>query len=230
MSTEMGKDGVQDYTLLASDYDALRYTEEGQLYLDHLRHQAMRELLCPTREMEIIDVGTGTGSGIMFFARSVKSMVGLDATAAMLDKARAKMETLGIDNVRLIQGNAFELPFDDESFDHVISLNFIHLFAAFSLDRQIALVAEMERVCKKGGRVVIEFDNKRFLKELGNSFDELPRMSSTMRLEKVVGTYLPKTKTLFRVSRGLAGLYSSLARVPVLERFAYKWIAQYRKI
>lgn len=225
----MKTDGIEDYTHLASDYDEKRYVNDGQKYLDSLRYRAMNTLLEPNKEMTIIDVGTGTGSGIVFFANSVKKMVGLDGTEAMLVKARNKMEERGISNVELVHANALSIPFENETFDNVISLNFIHLFAAYSTDKQKEFISEMERVCKKGGNVIVEFDNALYLKELGNSYNDLFQMSPKMKVEKIIGTYLPKTHTLFQYSVKVADAYSAVARLPVTKRFAYRWIVKYKK-
>ena len=56
----------------------------------------------------------------------------------------------------LTAAHAQRLPFVDNCFDTVVSLNFLHLF---SLDAQGQMVREMKRVLKPGGRLILEFDN-----------------------------------------------------------------------
>lgn len=225
----MKTEGIEDYTQLASDYDELRYNSLQQLFLDTLRFQAVHKCLEPSNSMTIIDVGTGTGSGIIYFARLVKKMVGLDGTEAMLDRAREKIISSEIANVELVYANALKIPFADETFDNVISLNFIHLFVPFGIDKQKEFISEMERVCKIGGKVIVEFDNAIFL-ELGNKYSDFAKMSSRMTLQNVVGLYLPKTESLYNKSIAMAKCYSKIANAPFIKRLAYKWVVQFRKV
>jgi len=226
----MKNDGIHDYTHLASDYDDNRYTTDEQKYLDSLRYRTMNTLLNPNKEMSIIDVGTGTGSGIIFFAKSVKNIVGLDGTEAMLNHARVKAQMEGITNVEFLHANALSIPFENDTFDNVISLNFIHLFATYSVKKQMEFISEMARICKKGGYVIVEFDNIMYLKELGNRYRDLFSMAENLRVEKIVGTYFPKTVPVFKCSRQIANLYSSIAGLPFAKRFAYRWVVKYKKI
>lgn len=222
--------GVHDYTKLADDYDTTRYLGDFEETLDTLRCETFSKLLQPDSSMKIIDVGTGTGSGIMFFADKVKSIVGLDGTEAMLDKASEKMKLKGITNVILVHADALNIPYDNDEFDHVVSLNFIHLFASVDISKQKEFVKEMERVCKKTGSVLIEFDNKMYLSELGNSFSDLFRMSDTMKLDCILGTYMPKMRLFYRISSGLARVYAKLGWLPFFKRFAYRWVVKYTKV
>lgn len=105
----------------------------------------------------VLDVATGTGDLAFDLAEVVGStgrVVGLDFTEAMLVRARAKADKLGLADVcRFVQGNALELPFEGAQFDAAT--------IAFGLrnvvDRERCLL-EMRRVVKPGGRVlVLEF-------------------------------------------------------------------------
>lgn len=224
----MNKNGIEDYSEIAKEYDEQRYITDAQLHLDSLRYNSVVECLRPNSEMTIIDVGTGTGSGIVFFANSVKKLVGLDGTQAMLDKAQEKIIKSGISNVELVHANALEIPYEDETFDNVISLNFIHLFVSFGIEKQKEFISEMGRVCKTGGKVIVEFDNALYL-ELGNNYCDLVAMSSRLKMDNIIGTYLPKTGVLYNKNKYISSVYSKLARLPFLKRFAYKWIVQFRK-
>lgn len=98
----------------------------------------------------VLDVACGPGLLACAFARVARHVTGLDLTPAMLDRARALAAERGVTNVTWQQGEAIPLPYPDASFSIVTSrFAFHHL-----LDPRAAL-AEMRRVCRPGGRVVV---------------------------------------------------------------------------
>jgi SAM-dependent methyltransferase len=80
----------------------------------------------------------------------VRQVVGVDLTPALLELAADRLRDAGITNVLLQEGNAAELPFLDASFDLVMCRGAVHHFP-----RPEEAVAEMARVCRPGGRVVV---------------------------------------------------------------------------
>ena len=64
----------------------------------------------------------------------------------MMGQAKQKAEKLGIENITFVQGDVGELPFEDETFDVVLSMNGFHAFP----DKEAAY-KETYRVLKKGG-------------------------------------------------------------------------------
>jgi len=114
--------------------------------------RSLREIgmtMCPPRpEMEVLDVGCGTGSHLAMFQEAGCTVHGLDLSPAMLAKAKQR---LGNDaDLRL--GDAAALPWPDASFDLVVTQTFLH-----ELDRgaQTAVLSEMRRVVRSDGRVLI---------------------------------------------------------------------------
>ena len=76
------------------------------------------------RGEDVLDVGSGAGSDSLVAAQMVGaegSVTGLDMTPEMLRKARAAAAEMGATNVTFVEGEAESLPFEDESFDVVIS-------------------------------------------------------------------------------------------------------------
>lgn len=98
----------------------------------------------------VLDVACGAAHASESIAPSVRQVVGLDLTIALLRLGAERLRAAGIHNVVLQEGNAEVLPFVDESFDIVFCRSSLHHFA----DPKRA-VAEMVRVCRIGGRVVL---------------------------------------------------------------------------
>jgi demethylmenaquinone methyltransferase/2-methoxy-6-polyprenyl-1,4-benzoquinol methylase len=104
----------------------------------------------------VLDVATGTGMVAEALVRRYGcSVVGLDQSAAMLARARARVrrDDLLRSRVSLVVGEAEQLPFTDGEFDH---LTFTYLLRY--VDDPAATLGELARVVAPGGRVAsLEF-------------------------------------------------------------------------
>jgi arsenite methyltransferase len=101
----------------------------------------------------VLDLGSGSGTDVFAAAVSVGkdgSVVGLDMTPEQLHKASELLKGGAFPNVEFRQGHIEELPFEDSSFDCVISNGVINL----SPDKAVVF-REAARVLRKGGRLVI---------------------------------------------------------------------------
>lgn len=98
----------------------------------------------------VLDVACGPGLVVCAFAPVVRHATGVDVTPAMLDRARTLAAERGVTNVTWRHGDVLPLPFDDASFSLVVSR-----FAFHHFERPEAVLAEMRRVCRPGGRVVV---------------------------------------------------------------------------
>jgi SAM-dependent methyltransferase len=99
----------------------------------------------------VLDLGCGAGLDSLVAAQMVGpegSVVGIDMTPEMLDKARAGAAESGLENVRFLEAQAEQLPFPDESFDVVISNGVIDL-----IPDKDAVFSELHRVLAPGGRI-----------------------------------------------------------------------------
>ncbi|HWE20597.1 MAG TPA: class I SAM-dependent methyltransferase [Hyphomicrobiaceae bacterium] len=97
-----------------------------------------------------LDVACGPGSVVAAFARHVSHATGLDATEAMLKEARMLAARQGLNNIAWHRGDAYALPFLDGTFD-IVSCR----FAFHHLQEPARAFAEMVRVTRPGGRVVL---------------------------------------------------------------------------
>lgn len=97
---------------------------------------------------KLLEVPVGTGVLSMPVYRSLPDadITCLDYSPDMMSAAKARAERMGIGNVRFVQGDVGALPFDDASFDVVLSLNGFHAFP----DKEAAW-RETFRVLRPGG-------------------------------------------------------------------------------
>lgn len=101
-----------------------------------------------TKNDRILDIATGTGFLAAAVADTGAELIATDFTMAMLEKARVALEDRN--NTVLALADAAKLPFTDDSFDVVTCRIAVHHFA----EPETAF-AEMSRVCKTGGRVLV---------------------------------------------------------------------------
>jgi len=96
----------------------------------------------------LLEVPVGTGVLTMPVYRGLPGadITCLDYSPDMMSAAQARAGRMGIENARFVQGDVGALPFDDESFDIVLSLNGFHAFP----DKEAAW-RETFRVLKPGG-------------------------------------------------------------------------------
>jgi SAM-dependent methyltransferase len=100
---------------------------------------------------DVLDVGCGACMDTLIAAQMVGlsgSVTGIDMTPDMVAKGRRSIAELGLDNVNVVEGSAERLPFDDGSFDVVISNGVIDL-----IPDKDAVFAEITRVLRPGGRI-----------------------------------------------------------------------------
>lgn len=120
------------------------------------RHKAWRKDIMKRMNVEkgshALDVCCGTGDWSVSLSKAVGkdgSVTGLDFSQNMLSVAEKKKEELKLNQLKLIHGNAMELPFEDNSFDYVTIG-----FGLRNVPDYMTVLKEMYRVVKPGGKVV----------------------------------------------------------------------------
>jgi SAM-dependent methyltransferase len=106
----------------------------------------VRTFLAATGDEHALDVGCGAGALALALAPIVADVVGIDRVPELLALGRERAPA----NVAFVEGDAEALPFADESFDRVLSV-----FGVMFAPRQKVAAAELARVCRPGGSVVV---------------------------------------------------------------------------
>ncbi len=129
-----------------------RYTEEASS-CSNLSCGSNMDILQITKGETILDLGCGRGVDTLEAARlsgPKGAAVGLDLTQAMVEKAVLNAAEQGITNASFVCGDIENLPFEDDSFDAVISNCVIN----HARDKT-RVYREIYRVLKPGGRFVV---------------------------------------------------------------------------
>ena len=99
----------------------------------------------------VLDVATGPGYVAEAFAKTAGEVIGVDLTEAMLTIAAERTRQRGIRNVSFRVADVRNLPFEPDQFDVVVCRFAVH---HFELPAQV--LAEMVRVCRTSGTILVE--------------------------------------------------------------------------
>lgn len=100
-------------------------------------------------EHDYLDVATGNGTAAILGAARGARTTGLDFVPKLVDAATERAAAEGVE-ATFVVGDAQDLPFADDSFDRVSSV-----FGAMFAPDQERAAAELVRVCRPGGRIVV---------------------------------------------------------------------------
>src|SRR5215211_2308245 len=99
--------------------------------------------------MKVLDVACGTGNPTLPAARTGAIVIGVDLAPNLVEQARGYAKAEGI-NVKVEEGDAEALPYEDASFDAVVTM-----FGAMFAPRPELVAAELKRVCRPGGFIAM---------------------------------------------------------------------------
>lgn len=112
------------------------------------RESAVRQLAIVPDE-RILEVGVGTGLALPLYPRNCR-VVGIDLSNGMLEIARRRVREHRLEHVELLRMDAGHMEFPDDSFDTVMAA-----YVVTAVPDYRKVVAEMIRVCKPGGRIIM---------------------------------------------------------------------------
>lgn len=143
----------------AAEWDRIRKLHVA----DEAVEGAIRAALSDKPFRSLLDLGTGTGRMLEMFGPDIERGLGLDLSLDMLLLARDRLERAGLRNCSVRQGDIYDLPLANDSFDVVILHQVLHF-----LDDGARAIREAARVLRPGGRLlVVDFapHEQEFLRE-----------------------------------------------------------------
>ncbi|MCD6679463.1 MAG: class I SAM-dependent methyltransferase [Burkholderiaceae bacterium] len=138
------------------DFDALKARQHaawssGDYSIIGTTLQIVGEQLCEALDVRagrrVLDVAAGNGNVSLAAARRGCEVVSTDYVPALLERARERAGGERLD-IEFREADAEALPFDDESFDYVVST-----FGVMFTPQQERAAAELARVCRRGGKI-----------------------------------------------------------------------------
>ena len=99
--------------------------------------------------VRVLDVACGAGQTAIPMSRAGAKVTGVDIATNLIEQARARAQAENLDT-RFDEGDAEMLPYEDGSFDLVISL-----IGAMFAPRPDLVAAELKRVCRPGGKIIM---------------------------------------------------------------------------
>lgn len=139
---------TQSTDRLSQSYAQWRSSRLGRI-TDRLERDLLFDLLGSVAGKTVLDIGCGDGAFASELARNGATVTGVDAATAMIAAARRHGE-FAARQLRLVSGLAERLPFADATFDCVTAVTVLCFVGVPE-----CAVAEMGRVLKPGGRLVV---------------------------------------------------------------------------
>lgn len=143
----------------AADWDRIRKLHVADAAVE----EAIRAAFADKPFRSLLDLGTGTGRMLEMFGPDIERGLGLDLSLDMLLLARDRLERAALKNCSVRQGDIYDLPLADDTFDVVILHQVLHF-----LDDGARAIREAARVLRPGGRLlVVDFapHEQEFLRE-----------------------------------------------------------------
>jgi ubiquinone/menaquinone biosynthesis C-methylase UbiE len=129
------------------DEVAPRY-DRAMRFLERHQFRGGREWVCSRARGDVLEVAVGTGLNLALYPVEAR-LTGVDLSPEMLVRARSRSVEIGRP-IELKEADVAALPFDDDSFDTVVST-----LAMCAVPDDRAGVLEMRRVLRPGGRLLL---------------------------------------------------------------------------
>ena len=139
------------------EYEAIRkiyknYAAFYDIIFKGFFHPRQRAAICDLEigsGHKVLDVGVGTGLSLPLYPTNA-DVTGVDISSEMLKEAHKKKIKMSMDHVKLMEMDACNLEFEDNTFDFVVATHVISV-----VPEPVKVIEEMRRVAKPDGKLVI---------------------------------------------------------------------------
>lgn len=144
------------YDVDSSTYDEQRWASKGGTFTNRAQQGILHTLCADWRDIRVLEVGPGTARFTIPLLQQGNRLTLLDISAGMLATARQNVDAAGLGEGvdSYIEGSVYDLPFDDNSFDHVLSLNVFN-----HLERPGIALDQLARVLRPGSTLLFNYAN-----------------------------------------------------------------------
>ena len=130
----------------------------SEIFMQHIQRYIVAKELCKNKK--VLDIACGEGYGSDILAEAASLVCGVDISAEAIEHAKNKYQK---DNLLFHTGSVADIPFDNESFDIIISFETIE---HVSEDLQIQFLNEIKRVLKKDGLLIMSSPDKLYYSDM----------------------------------------------------------------
>ena len=196
------------FARISSRYDLLNTVMTGGMH--HLWRRLTVRMSTEGLSGPALDVATGTGDLAVALAQrpGIQQVVGLDFVPEMVDRARRKARRRGVSHrVTFLKGDAMALPFADNTFACATCG-----FGLRNVTDVPAVLAEMARVVRPGGRVaimeIVPIESNGFRQRLFSFYFHrvVPLIGGVLAGNREAYTYLPRSVDVFPLAGELVRL------------------------
>jgi len=172
----------------------------GKIFYSRLE-RVIEELDIPPGA-EVFEVGAGTGTSFPAYPSHCE-VTGIDLAPDMLARAQRKIRDNGWAHLKVLEMNALDLEFPDDTFDYVMAFHVVTV-----VPDPVRMIAEAQRVCKPGGNIVIvnHFTSDfPLLGSLTEALDPLTRWlgwRTNVRLKPFIETTSLAVEKVYKLSKG----------------------------
>ena len=135
------------------DFTGERFTPEcvREIWYEHYHRYAFAKNL--VKDKKVLDAACGEGYGSALLSKYSKAVTGIDIDKGTIEHAKERYKKKGLS---FVVGSCVKLPFEDDSFDMVISFETLE-----HLEQQEEMLSEFNRVLKNDGTLIISTPDKR---------------------------------------------------------------------
>jgi O-antigen biosynthesis protein len=160
--------------------------------VQHLHRYAMAAEICVAKD--VLDIASGEGYGSNLLARTAKSVTGVDIASEAISHAKAKY---ALQNLSFVEGAVDSVPLGTSSIDVVVSFETLEHH-----DKHEAMLAEIKRVLRPSGLLIISTPDKRLYSEIPQYQNEYHvKELYTDEFKALIGRYFGRQRFL---AQGLA--------------------------